>query len=543
MRYIEDRIVEVITSKRPSQNDEIIILINGFEDLRIYADVAYRVFDSFSGANITCNIKMAKRKWEELSKTADSTSKQIMTSNGWIAEQESVTYYRNLHDANMLLLLGTENEEDTGGLSNCFSITPRWLTDSLRGNYSSVLESCFSFSLSDDERISIDNAYKALFTYCPVDICRLSLLADNNKSCFDSIDDFCSFFGRTLPLWGFPLNVLSPYTTRDYSRRSNFLKGEKDFISGKRFQKLSTKQYKALENKIALYPQEGQYSGDSVIWMDYDFSSYSDLATTILEFARGENVQKNRERLLRMDYAIVSDILDFNPDEPLGSTKNEEKKVTGEPLEAFLSCVLDALSIAEEKKIEEPFGIKFDFHRAVVVTGFTDVDDDEKYQCLVDAWRNVCVNVNGILKVGNNTTLQATGSRQAIYVDNGTTYINDGSTISASSSERAAVHSKSANSKTYITGGTITSTGAYAVYLEAGEIEIGTKDGNIDTSKPIITGKTYGVIAYETYKFYDGIIKGKTYATGNVTAKGSKNNPTIVDDVNVIYLHHLSFDD
>ena len=61
-----------------------------------------------------------------------------MKENGWVTENESMTRYRNLHKSNLLILLGTEVEEDKGGLLNCYCINPDTITSELRENYSEV---------------------------------------------------------------------------------------------------------------------------------------------------------------------------------------------------------------------------------------------------------------------------------------------------------------------------------------------------------------------------------------------------------------------
>ena len=35
-----------------------------------------------------------------------------MEQHGWVAEEDSITYYRNLHDSKLLVLFGTEEEND-----------------------------------------------------------------------------------------------------------------------------------------------------------------------------------------------------------------------------------------------------------------------------------------------------------------------------------------------------------------------------------------------------------------------------------------------
>lgn len=127
--------------------------------------------------------------------------------------------------------------------------------------------------------------------------------------------------------------------------------------------------------------------------------------------------------------------------------------------------------------------------------------------------------------------IKATGSRQAIYNKGGITRITNDAVISATAGKRAAVHNLNDESivgVTYIEGGTIVSTGAYAVFNESGTINIGTKDGAINNNTPIIQGKTYGIVAKAQYNFYDGRIMGETYPNG--IASGSGDSMTSTDD-------------
>jgi len=141
------------------------------------------------------------------------------------------------------------------------------------------------------------------------------------------------------------------------------------------------------------------------------------------------------------------------------------------------------------------------------------------------------VNTYGKLVVNSGTTLSMTGTRQAIYVNGGTLEVLGG-TIS-NKEQRGAIHILGNGSAT-ITGGTITSTNQYGVYNEAGTLIIGTADGIIDTTAPVIQGKLYGVIARSSYEFYDGILKGQTAATGKAT--NASNPPSHAVDTGETYI-------
>lgn len=126
-------------------------------------------------------------------------------------------------------------------------------------------------------------------------------------------------------------------------------------------------------------------------------------------------------------------------------------------------------------------------------------------------------------------TITTAGTKQAIYNSKGTLYVSGNPIIksTASNSERAAIQNLD-NGKAYIQGGTITSDYLFAVYNAGGTMVIGTDDGVVDKTSPIINGATYGVVGYGNYSFYDGTITGGTYAMGKAATSG--NTPSISDD-------------
>ena len=119
--------------------------------------------------------------------------------------------------------------------------------------------------------------------------------------------------------------------------------------------------------------------------------------------------------------------------------------------------------------------------------------------------------------------------RQALYNSGGTATIYDGAYLTSIAPERSTLHNLNTGTVT-ILGGTIVSDNLYAIYNEKGNLTIGVKDGSVDSTKPVIQGKTYGIAANNTYKFYDGIIKGITAPLGTTSNTG--NTPTVTTDTN-----------
>ncbi|MBR6949800.1 MAG: InlB B-repeat-containing protein [Bacilli bacterium] len=123
-------------------------------------------------------------------------------------------------------------------------------------------------------------------------------------------------------------------------------------------------------------------------------------------------------------------------------------------------------------------------------------------------------NVAGAVLYVSGGSIEATGIRQAIYNNGGTLYISGTAYLSSTTSERATVQNLSSG-HVYITGGTIVSTGFNAIENTA-TMTIGSKDGNINSSSPIIQGYNYGVNNTSVLNFYDGTIKGITDSINGV---------------------------
>ena len=140
-----------------------------------------------------------------------------------------------------------------------------------------------------------------------------------------------------------------------------------------------------------------------------------------------------------------------------------------------------------------------------------------------------------VINDGTYTATSSTSSKQVIYNKEGTLTISGTAVLQSASKIRATVHNLN-NGVVNITGSTIISDTNYAIYNEAGTINIGAKDEVYNTLTPIIKGGTYGVIANEPVNIYDGTISGKTHPIGKVTDVTNltievDNGETRIDDI------------
>ena len=249
MNYIVNKTAEIIRNSAPADDGEAMIRVDGFEDVRFYQNVALMVSRDFLESGLTVDIKLAKNKWEYFLKDSTMSSYlQSMKQNDWIAGNESITRYRNLHKSNLLVLMGTELEEDKGGLMNCYCITADTIAQEIAGKYSDVFMYLSDFS--DTEKSLIDKLYKDLFAFVPVDIYKLSSIADKWENQITTISDFIELFFANLYEWGLPKRISNLPTSKELRGKKNVLELQYKFISRAMFKKLTIKQYNDYQKKL-----------------------------------------------------------------------------------------------------------------------------------------------------------------------------------------------------------------------------------------------------------------------------------------------------
>ena len=192
-----------------------------------------------------------------------------------------------------------------------------------------------------------------------------------------------------------------------------------------------------------------------------------------------------------------------------------------------------------------------DFSDTFTISSSKDIVLDLNNHTLSNSKDATIINNNGKLEIMNGTitsnagsgminnnkdatfvmssgTLNATGTRQALYNDGGTVTISGTAKLRSATEERATLHNKNSGIVT-ITGGNIVANNSYAIYNEKGTLNIGVKNDIFNKNTPVIQGATYGVVANNKFNFYDGIIKGVTYSIGKTNNTG--NTPTVSDDI------------
>lgn len=397
MKYIINTIADLIVNNAPSNDGEMMIRVDGFENIRIYEAIARQISKELLDKGLTVKIKLARNKWNYFKEKSDAiTCMNSMEQHGWVAEEDSITYYRNLHDTNVLVLFGTENEEDKGGLMNFYTITPDTLVKELSGSYYDIFVDALDFAQLDIQ--IVNKLYKDLFEYVAIDICKLSDLVDSWFNRISTISDFVELFYETLPQWGLPYKKANLPKTRDLNSKKNILQMEYNFISRQLFKSISKPQYNKYKKQLEQYQEtEVEYSSSWDGWCQQGINNYDEFAEVVMGYIRGENVAEYKKKLIQTDFSIIEAVLSLkikNPDKVTQKTPTVSN-VLGEPLEAFLDALLQMLNRVAEND-NEVVCFDFDMKQAEVVSVYSDVEGEEEKQQLQKTWTNICWHVNGI---------------------------------------------------------------------------------------------------------------------------------------------------
>ena len=193
-------------------------------------------------------------------------------------------------------------------LANIYTITPDTLIKDLGKSYSTIFED--KVQLSDTDYAVMNKLFGDLFDYVPVDICRLSDLADVWANQISTINDFIELFYANLPQWGLPYKKALLPKASDITKKKNILKLEYDFISRQLFKRLSKSQYVKYQKQIKKYSDlEKEYSENWEGWKDQGIKSFEAFAEIVKGFIRGEKIQEYKNLLIKTDFTVIEDVL------------------------------------------------------------------------------------------------------------------------------------------------------------------------------------------------------------------------------------------
>lgn len=345
MNYIISTIMNYIDKQKPEDTGKTIFRIDGFEDIRVYEALCKALKKKYENSDVILEAKLSNEKWNTFKSNItplSSSAAQSMENNNWIAREHSLTYYRNLPAPITIVLMGSEEVQDKEGLKDCYYIDASRIESDVNAKYHRIFKQP-KFDWTLEEEKCIDKLYKDLFALVPMNIYKLSCMADSWKD-IDGIENFVEHFFASLDSWGIPKRVDSiPEPSKIIKISMNIIQPAYDFIERKPFRKMSLKQFDQFRDKIKTYnQQDNKYSDGWEGWMKQSILNYDEYATKLEEFILGKDIVQNRTILLGVDYSITEAVLRLKLPTPGPTTKPKTGHVTGTPLNAMAKAVFMA---------------------------------------------------------------------------------------------------------------------------------------------------------------------------------------------------------
>lgn len=327
--------------------------------------------------------------------------------NSFVDFKNALTKWRNElantkeGETALLLLLGSEAASDTGGLADTsYAITPKEVIAELRDDYSKW----FSHILKNngiegtDSNRAIHTLYRAIFSNVNIDLVRLSNFIDSlEEVSFTSIQDLIACVCETLNnIWDIPsiIDVKSVPKSQDLAKGSlkaakivtdgvNFIQREDDIPSKSVIDKL--------EKKFLKYAQDhgideaAPFPSKSTV-----FDSYVEFKKCVIDFMLGKDLEKNRTRLLKIDFAVISKIIGTKV---VGTTSPKAVLISGEPLEAIGKMAFNSMRQFREEYNCLPKKIVYQVNH-ILLSDCTKEHKEESYQ-------HICNYMGGLISFIN----------------------------------------------------------------------------------------------------------------------------------------------
>ncbi len=394
--------------------DKQVVRIDGFEDMSLYFHICSRLTEHCLQYGIQIVAKLANAKFEQLRASAPYEAQQML-QNGWVDQDNRMTYYRNQMPAPgtkmLVLLLGTDMVEDKGGLNDFYAITPHTIDGEIDKQYSKLLSDKLLSYYPEQDKLKkiVDSFFGELFSCVPKNLCRVSSIVDQWEDNPPDLPEIIEQLYRSLPEWQIPrIEDRCPSIselTSDKGKKQTLLSNAYSFIKGKLFTRVTKTTLSSIEKKFEKYVQNGNgYAEDYPAGQA--IGSIEELQRCICAYVSGDRTPDLRKRLLSTDYSIVNAILNVKLDKR--PPKDKPETVYGTPLSAFIKAILTSLQAENEAAPIDRIVVKFKQAQLCGIPTATDKqnaesdDETDADQLLIDTWRNIAVFAGGVIPFINN---------------------------------------------------------------------------------------------------------------------------------------------
>ncbi|GIM28840.1 hypothetical protein CPJCM30710_15060 [Clostridium polyendosporum] len=390
-------VTEVLHQALNQEKKFYLIKLENFTTPEIYLEVCKSLSDYFSNKDMEFIAKLSLEKYNELIKI--NVYKELieeLDSNGWIEKNEHLTKWRNYPFTNnekntAIILMGTEDVEDQGGLAEFYTTSPETIENYVGESYCKLSKDKNLYN--EESQKKINNIFTNIFKYTEKDLLKVSSFFDEhqNLSDFELINKLLS---NLYEWWSIP-NIYNGLISipKKQIENGNIDLIEKGYKFSRRigldtYQKESkiTQLKKRIDEFFSSPLQISQLESEELGAYNIDYSKFKE---DIINYLKGINIEEIKGNLFSVSFNLINKLLKI----PKGRRKKKKEKptkVTGDPFEAIsLPILLEVEDLEEDAKGElSQIKIRIDKITLARTKEGSEDENKDKHSALVTKWYN-----------------------------------------------------------------------------------------------------------------------------------------------------------
>lgn len=407
-KYVSEILKEI--KSNVGKNEISLIRLEGIDNPSIYRGICEHL-NSIRDYNLIAKLSIDKlKKFEDRNEPKWRNSISYLKDNNYIDTDGTMTKIRNssidyfdIDKKTVILLMGTEEVEDKGGLADFYCISPDIILKKIKKNYAKWFEELFEKNEFKDKNLkSIHNIFKTIFKYVNIDLIKYSnLIQDLEGKSYYSEQELCEEIYYNLNYyWGIP----SIRNSEKVPKINSLSNGNKDcnvinksikFINRSEYKDLlTTSKLEEINKKLEAYSLAKELNEEEGFPSGYPiFSNYEEFKSVIIDFINGKNINKNKEKLLKVDFSIIDEILKIKntKESPDSNEKDKSIQLTGEPITVYSKMIIRSIINYKAKYNQYPTKINIEVDE---ITLNNCINEEEKHNDFID----ICSFLGGIVE-------------------------------------------------------------------------------------------------------------------------------------------------
>ena len=398
MKFCQNVVINKIKEQiAKMEGNKLILRVESFQNAEFYLEL-YRYFEKYCETKqMEFVAKLTLGAFEKLKEQPEAKFfvNELLKENV-VDEKNRITFYRNeiAERKKVILFLGTEYAEDKAGLNELFLINPIILEEVIEKQYHLIFAE-YQEIMMEQEKRKLDHFYQELFSYVARDYIHLSDIVDQLPRNIQSFEELMQILcERLYKDWGFPNFMSFPIGKLKEKGKIPLLeKANQFYLKSKLKSKTDIKKAYAKIEKYKECHEECEKN-----WVpSEEFPTFAMFEECLRAYIRGIDVEVNRERLCKLDFMLISEILD------LKISKSSQKRDTviklyDEPFLMLSKAVCYAVSDMSEVEYDN---IEMEVTQIGLAGIYGEEEQDDTVQNEQELWEKVCRYAGGVISFFN----------------------------------------------------------------------------------------------------------------------------------------------